>query len=179
MISNALHFEFIYFFFNDTATTEIYTLSLHDALPISPAVLGLQRLAVVGEGNPGLAAGHVLEREIRRVAAVAEGHHVLGARLDAVEQDVERDAGPGSVELRPLGHAVDVLRDRLARQRLELLPGPRHRLVDGSLDREAPPVQRVMRRRPGREHREVVGHVLPGRDARRIYRRAAPPREAA
>src|SRR5258707_11930037 len=27
---------FIFFFFNDTATTEIYTLSLHDALPISP-----------------------------------------------------------------------------------------------------------------------------------------------
>src|SRR3546814_13007393 len=32
---------FVFFFFNDTATTEIYTychtLSLHDALPISPA----------------------------------------------------------------------------------------------------------------------------------------------
>src|SRR6266511_6046353 len=27
---------FSFFFFNDTATTEIYTLSLHDALPISP-----------------------------------------------------------------------------------------------------------------------------------------------
>src|SRR2546430_16035944 len=27
-----------FFFFNDTATTEIYTLSLHDALPISRAV---------------------------------------------------------------------------------------------------------------------------------------------
>src|SRR5688572_30879321 len=27
---------FIHFFFNDPATTEIYTLSLHDALPISP-----------------------------------------------------------------------------------------------------------------------------------------------
>ena len=27
---------FSYFFFNDTATTEIYTLSLHDALPIYP-----------------------------------------------------------------------------------------------------------------------------------------------
>src|SRR2546422_10903153 len=26
---------FAFFFFNDTATTEIYTLSLHDALPIS------------------------------------------------------------------------------------------------------------------------------------------------
>src|ERR1039457_3237969 len=27
-------FFFFFFFFNDTATTEIYTLSLHDALPI-------------------------------------------------------------------------------------------------------------------------------------------------
>src|SRR3712207_8272588 len=37
-----------FFFFNDTATTEIYTLSLHDALPISPgrpvaATRGLRR----------------------------------------------------------------------------------------------------------------------------------------
>src|SRR5262245_66357771 len=31
---------FLYFFFNDTATTEIYTLSLHDALPISAAISG-------------------------------------------------------------------------------------------------------------------------------------------
>src|SRR5579863_10776350 len=30
-------FFFFFFFFNDTATTEIYTLSLHDALPISGA----------------------------------------------------------------------------------------------------------------------------------------------
>src|SRR2546426_11127487 len=28
---------FVIFFFNDTATTEIYTLSLHDALPIFPS----------------------------------------------------------------------------------------------------------------------------------------------
>src|SRR5256886_2970017 len=31
-------FDFCFFFFNDTATTEIYTLSLHDALPISPEI---------------------------------------------------------------------------------------------------------------------------------------------
>src|SRR2546425_2571896 len=31
------HYSKVFFFFNDTATTEIYTLSLHDALPISPA----------------------------------------------------------------------------------------------------------------------------------------------
>src|SRR2546427_4804029 len=40
---------FIFFFFNDTATTEIYTLSLHDALPISqPTPHCIQRL-VAGE----------------------------------------------------------------------------------------------------------------------------------
>src|SRR5256885_16377847 len=30
----------LFFFFNDTATTEIYTLSLHDALPISLSLVG-------------------------------------------------------------------------------------------------------------------------------------------
>src|SRR2546427_898892 len=34
-----------FFFFNDTATTEIYTLSLHDALPISSSSTGAGALA--------------------------------------------------------------------------------------------------------------------------------------
>src|SRR5258707_11045799 len=38
-----------FFFFNDTATTEIYTLSLHDALPIFPA-------AVFFTSNPSLSS---------------------------------------------------------------------------------------------------------------------------
>ena len=33
----------VFFFFNDTATTEIYTLSLHDALPISKMLLRAKR----------------------------------------------------------------------------------------------------------------------------------------
>src|SRR2546427_6588475 len=33
--------RFFFFFFNDTATTEIYTLSLHDALPIFSTGMGL------------------------------------------------------------------------------------------------------------------------------------------
>src|SRR5947199_378400 len=43
--SSVLRFFFIFFFFffTDTATTEIYTLSLHDALPISSAVAGTER----------------------------------------------------------------------------------------------------------------------------------------
>src|SRR2546425_13316724 len=35
LITLHCHFCHHFFFFNDTATTEIYTLSLHDALPIS------------------------------------------------------------------------------------------------------------------------------------------------
>src|SRR5256885_12638983 len=42
----------LFFFFNDTATTEIYTLSLHDALPISvlgePEQLGMRVALVSG-----------------------------------------------------------------------------------------------------------------------------------
>src|SRR2546429_4982283 len=40
----------LFFFFNDTATTEIYTLSLHDALPISKPTHR-------GEARPGTANG--------------------------------------------------------------------------------------------------------------------------
>src|SRR5256884_242908 len=36
--------RFSFFFFNDTATTEIYTLSLHDALPICPAMVRAGRV---------------------------------------------------------------------------------------------------------------------------------------
>ena len=41
-------FVFVFcFFFNDTATTEIYTLSLHDALPDLIAVRWLSRVKVI------------------------------------------------------------------------------------------------------------------------------------
>src|SRR6266487_7210450 len=42
---------FFVFFFNDTATTEIYTLSLHDALPISR-----QKVSVWADGDSCMAA---------------------------------------------------------------------------------------------------------------------------
>src|SRR5258708_38223978 len=49
-----------FFFFNDTATTEIYTLSLHDALPISGGAAGASAGAAggaPGAGAAGLAPG--------------------------------------------------------------------------------------------------------------------------
>src|SRR5438445_13397860 len=42
MLFTTLRFSF-FFFFNDTATTEIYTLSLHDALPICWPALASSR----------------------------------------------------------------------------------------------------------------------------------------
>src|SRR2546426_7973318 len=68
---------YTFFFFNDTATTEIYTLSLHDALPISlvgldlisvpqmmiarPIVAGPVAGAILGDVATGLALGVVFE----------------------------------------------------------------------------------------------------------------------
>src|SRR3712207_8732147 len=58
-----LLFTFL-FFFNDTATTEIYTLSLHDALPILGAVADLleqtlQEEKATDEKLTGLAEGEI------------------------------------------------------------------------------------------------------------------------
>src|SRR2546425_12901043 len=50
---------FFFFFFNDTATTEIYTLSLHDALPISMLVsTTLERSFNAMASVPGPAGDH-------------------------------------------------------------------------------------------------------------------------
>src|ERR1039457_2806720 len=45
---------FLFFFFNDTATTEIYTLSLHDALPIYPEMFDLDLVVLGTETRPAV-----------------------------------------------------------------------------------------------------------------------------
>src|SRR2546429_6060948 len=50
-LRNAASLSFRFFFFNDTATTEIYTLSLHDALPISQLLVGRVRDDAVEPGS--------------------------------------------------------------------------------------------------------------------------------
>src|SRR2546422_2001162 len=54
------HSDSTLFFFNDTATTEIYTLSLHDALPISGrrAARSLPRAGHAPAGRPSARARH-------------------------------------------------------------------------------------------------------------------------
>src|SRR2546430_3436401 len=73
--------SFFFFFFNDTATTEIYTLSLHDALPIWHRFFGgAPRSGPGGRGGRG--------------SQGLDGHHGRGRprleRADARDQAVER-----------------------------------------------------------------------------------------
>src|SRR5262245_66687461 len=82
-------FLFVYsFFFNDTATTEIYTLSLHDALPISPYV------RTVTNGFPPLNA-----------IAVASVGRTIPVRLIALRNIMKRSEEHTS-ELQSLRHLV-------------------------------------------------------------------------
>src|SRR2546422_4266704 len=57
-------FLFFFFFFNDTATTEIYTLSLHDALPISLVLYDVSSSYFEGRSCP--LAGRGFSRDKRR-----------------------------------------------------------------------------------------------------------------
>src|SRR3712207_7673619 len=67
----------LFFFFNDTATTEIYTLSLHDALPISDPVAQVQRPGqwrdVVSRVVQAEERGHVRPRALGDDHAVPVG----------------------------------------------------------------------------------------------------------
>src|SRR3712207_7720617 len=49
---------FFFFFFNDTATTEIYTLSLHDALPICTDAVHLDRPQAPSPGSGWVVGKH-------------------------------------------------------------------------------------------------------------------------
>src|SRR5207249_10882321 len=69
--------SFSFFFFNDTATTEIYTLSLHDALPISPSA------ATSRPGPPAATRCPALRRERWRTRS-EEHTSELQSRFDLV-----------------------------------------------------------------------------------------------
>src|SRR3712207_9272891 len=68
---------FLIFFFNDTATTEIYTLSLHDALPI--LAIDLDGFKTVNDQS-GYAAGDVLLRRTARAISGGVRDHDLVVR---------------------------------------------------------------------------------------------------
>src|SRR5947209_19472722 len=89
-VSLAFTFSFVYyhfvlllsffFFFNDTATTEIYTLSLHDALPISCRAAARGRLTCSPAPSPAVAFEERLPPLVRCTARSEEHTSELQSR---------------------------------------------------------------------------------------------------
>src|SRR3712207_8614899 len=71
-----------FIFVNDTATTEIYTLSLHDALPIYCGAVGAWRQRRGGRGDRRTRAARVPRRGGRARASKRAGAHALGRVRD-------------------------------------------------------------------------------------------------
>src|SRR2546425_9872537 len=101
-----LSISFIFFFFNDTATTEIYTLSLHDALPICDRLAHPAPLLHQLVHRPQLAGriGRVPRFEVLEPSAV----RVFGERLQPVRHPDQIVASPERIARRVTRAAVGV-----------------------------------------------------------------------
>src|SRR5947209_13026049 len=134
---------FLFFFFNDTATTEIYTLSLHDALPISPRGAGW---CGAGRGVRGVGCRDARRTVARRPGPAPRpdpppGDRGRGApRATATVQGPRRRCRRSGARDRPAGRAL----------RNGGGPAPR-RIPEGRL--RSPPCGR----RPDRRH---GAHIL-------------------
>src|SRR5205823_1223309 len=82
---------------------------------------------------------------------------------------------PLGVELRPLCYVVDVFGDCFGRECPELFLFSAYWLRT-ALDRERPLVERRVRRRAGRKHREVVSYVLVRRQTTAVVTAPAAPK---
>src|SRR5688572_33505832 len=72
-----IFFLFFFFFFNDTATTEIYTLSLHDALPICRRFTSYEQI----EGIPYMVVKHDGRRRSEEHTSELQSQSNLVCRL--------------------------------------------------------------------------------------------------
>src|SRR6266487_6980359 len=86
------------FFFNDTATTEIYTLSLHDALPISCRFGGQCRRCPRCGGHSKRSEEHTseLQSPVHLVCRLLlEKKKTLAERVDGLHSEVKGALGEG------------------------------------------------------------------------------------
>src|SRR5256886_4839981 len=89
------------FFFNDTATTEIYTLSLHDALPISrPELLGDGAGALVG------AVGHHRDAQDRKSTRLNSSHSQISYAVFCLKKKKTSSTGSVSAPCTPQPRAA-------------------------------------------------------------------------
>src|ERR1039457_5815450 len=115
----SVHFRgILFFFFNDTATTEIYTLSLHDALPVLKWVPSKADLRpVVRVGLPDTVA------ETGCISKLIQNQGTAGARSEPRRYDLRRELGArnrGEIAIRATGFAVVPQAVRQGEVRLDL-----------------------------------------------------------
>src|SRR2546426_6305028 len=100
----------LFFFFNDTATTEIYTLSLHDALPIWIHLVDMDRAY-------GRTDNHELIEAVLRAARVRVQ---VGGGL-ATESDIDRRSEEHTSELQsPCNLVCRLLLEKKKKNRCEI-----------------------------------------------------------
>src|SRR5215207_1579775 len=132
--SIVLWFFFFFFFFNDTATTEIYTLSLHDALPISVAA------AAIAHHVPGDPEGERADEDEqdRRVGEKGDAQPLIAALADLLEEEAHSESPEQQADERQ--HQVEPDRPKrqgehgedTGRNRPPVRPVPRQQRVDAA-----------------------------------------------
>src|SRR5256885_17017845 len=95
---------FFFFFFNDTATTEIYTLSLHDALPICQLGVGfgeaVHRGGALARRGGAEGAPHGLAQAVRQVRGAAHGVHARLMARGVAPRFIDGGGAPGGIAAR-------------------------------------------------------------------------------
>ena len=136
-------------------------------------MLGREWLAVGVRRDERQRVAQERDRNVRRVALlgvrddVVRGRQRFHERLDGAPVDaLERD-----VEATPARDAVDVLRVRRPRERIQLVPGQPQWVLHLSFDEEVPGCEVGRRDRAGVQNGPLFGQVLPGRKPRRVVAR--------
>src|SRR5258708_15035429 len=97
MYSMLLHYlESSFFFFNDTATTEIYTLSLHDALPICIGGAVYQRTGIWRRSTLACSLwGRRCNRKDRKSTRLNSSHQIISYAVFCLKKkkDTDRESG--------------------------------------------------------------------------------------
>src|SRR6267378_8182708 len=110
-------FSMFFFFFNDTATTEIYTLSLHDALPISHDLVNFLVAGAVRVVCQGFHRAPVVVQIVRPAHFFglgslfdSPGPRLFGAiaHVDSVVAVMSQEALNGVMAALPAGRALQL-----------------------------------------------------------------------
>src|SRR2546430_6801831 len=81
----------LFFFFNDTATTEIYTLSLHDALPISHMTHQVAHDLRIGLAVEAIVVGSRRAEEDRKSTRLNSSHSQISYAVFCLKKKKQRE----------------------------------------------------------------------------------------